>query len=725
MRQVLQNVKTGETCVLSVPSPQLKPRGILVATRASLVSAGTERMLVNFAGKNLLQKAKSRPDLVRQVIEKVQTDGLFPTIQSVRNRMDQPLSLGYSSAGIVIAVGSEAGLFQVNDRVACAGAGFAAHSEVAYIPRNLAVKLPDGVTFEHGCFSTVGAIAMQGVRQSKTMLGHSVAVVGLGLIGQLTLQILKASGCRVFGVDLNPRRVALALEMGADQACNNDCAVATGLAFTRGRGFDAVLITADTESSGPVQLAGELARSRAIVVAMGAVGMEIPRKAYYEKELDFRLSRSYGPGRYDSEYEEKGHDYPYQYVRWTEQRNIESFVELLATEKVKVEPLITHRFAIEHATEAYDLITGKTGDPFLGVLMTYPESPDLSETIVVRSRAVQSPRAKVDGVRLGVLGAGNFANATLLPTIKQLKNIEFVGIASAGGLTARTSADKFGFRYCTTAIERILADPEINTVAILTRHNEHATQLIAALEAGKNVYVEKPLCLTPEELDAVIAAFESMVTPVALMVGFNRRFAPFIVELRERLKTIQEPLMLHCRVNAGFIPKDHWTQDLAEGGGRLLGEGCHFLDLLIHLAGSTPERVTTRALPDSGRFSRDNFLVTLEFDNGSIGTLTYVANGDKGFAKEFIEVFGGGLAARLDNYRTLLIRGRGNKIQRTSRLRQDKGWHGEWEAFTTHLLAGGPEPIPFDEIVCTTTTTLAAWRSLETDEPVILQTARG
>lgn len=449
--------------------------------------------------------------------------------------------------------------------------------------------------------------------------------------------------------------------------------------------------------------------------------MEIPRKVYYDKELDFRLSRSYGPGRYDAEYEDKGHDYPYDYVRWTEQRNMEAFVQLLAEDKLDVERLITHRFPIDQAPQAYDLITGKASEPFLGVVLTYPGEPDTSQRIEIRPE-LPLPQS-VDRVRLGVIGAGNFANATLLPALRGL--VEFAGIASSGGLTARAAADRFGFRYCTTHIPEILNDPGINTVALLTRHNLHAAHVIAALEAGKHVFVEKPLCLTEAEVESIIAAYRSAAkraSPPALMVGFNRRFAPFVVALKEQLRRVKEPLMLAYRVNAGYIPPEHWVHDLAQGGGRLLGEGCHFIDLLIHLADSVPDRITTCALPDNGRYSRDNLLLTLEFANGSIATLTYVANGDKSLGKELLEVFGGGLAARLDNFRTLLIRGGSNKIQRTARLRPDKGYRAEWQAFSAYITGTAAAPITFDEIVLSTRTALAAHRSLITEEPVRLLT---
>lgn len=731
MKQVIQTFKTGELLVADVPTPTLRSRGILLHTRASLVSAGTERMVVDFAEKNMLQKAKARPDLVRQVFDKVQRDGLLTAVESVRNKLNQPLPLGYSSSGVVMKVGREAGALRVGDRVACAGGGYAGHAEMAYVPRNLAVSLPDKVSFEAGSFTTIGAIALQGIRQSEVVLGHKVAVIGLGLLGQLTVQMLKAAGCQVLGIDLNPQRVALALQSGADEVCTNQEALAYAQAFTLGRGFDAILITADTESNGPVELAGELARNRAIVVAVGAVGMDIPRKIYYEKELDFRLSRSYGPGRYDPEYEEKGQDYPYGYVRWTEQRNMEAFVQLLAEGKVKVEPLITHRFPIEWAYEAYELITGKTKEAFLGIVLTYPETHDRNAKVnISKSHDVSSiARApEVDRVRLGVLGAGNFANATLLPALKGIEQVELIGIASGSGLSAQSAAKRFGFDYCVTDFQEILNDAAINTVAILTRHHLHANQVVAALKAGKNVFVEKPLCLTDDELESIIAAYREAigyatlqgVNAPTLMVGFNRRFAPFVVELRDHLQSVREPLMMHYRVNAGYIPADHWTQDAAQGGGRLLGEACHFIDLLVDLAGSMPRSVTTQTLPDSGRYSKDNLSITISFANGSLGTVTYVANGNKSFGKESLEVFGGGLSARLDDYRTLLIHHQNKKIQRTARLRQDKGHRAEWQSLSAYLTGKGPEPLSFEAIIRSTETTFAAQRSMETCASVTL-----
>ena len=726
MQQVIQAFDTGELSVVEVPPPLLRSLGILVRTGASLISAGTERMTINFAEKNMLQKAQARPDLVKQVWGKVQREGLLTTLDSVRNRLSQPLPLGYSSAGTVIAAGSGAAKFKVGDRVACAGGGYASHSEVAYVPRNLAALLPDNVSFEEGAFSTVGAIALQGIRQSDAQLGHNVAVIGLGLLGQLTVQMLKAAGCRVFGIDLNPGRLEQALALGADAAYINAAAAAAGQEFTRGNGFDAVIITADTKSSEPVELAGEMARDRGIVVAVGAVGLDIPRKVFYEKELDFRLSRSYGPGRYDPEYEEKGNDYPYGYVRWTEQRNLEAFGHMISTGQVRIQPLLTHRFSIGEAPRAYELISGKSGEKFTGVVLVYPQDKPLPAKIVLQKSPEVSPQVRQ--VKLGFLGAGNFANATLLPAIKGLPDVKLVGIASGSGLSARTCASKYGFDYCATGAGDILNDPNVNTVVILTRHHLHGRQVIEALEAGKNVFVEKPLVLSEEELESVIFARQqawqaAAVTGApgpAMMVGFNRRFAPYMAELKAQLSQVHEPLLMHYRVNAGFIPAGHWAQDLSQGGGRLLGEGCHFVDVLMHLAGASPRRISCSAVPDHGRYSQDNFVVTLEFENGSLGTLTYASNGNKSFGKEMLEVFGGGVAARLDDYRTLQIDAPAKRISRSSRLRVDKGHRAEWQAWVDHLCGRRKAPIEFDEIVASTRATLAAFQSMHRGEPVLL-----
>ena len=737
MKQLVQQISDGNLRILDVPTPAIRPDMLLVQNSTSLVSAGTERATVAAASESLAGKVRSRPVLIRQTIDKARTEGIIPTIESVKQRLSGFLPLGYSSAGTVIDIGRNVKSFKRGDRVACAGAGYAVHAESVIVPKNLVAKINDGVDFESAAFTTVGAIAMQGIRLAEVKLGEVVGVIGLGLLGQLTIQMLKAAGCIVVCMDIKDDRTKLANQIGVDGvATTAEGFIATCRQLSNEHGVDAVLITADTKSNEPMELSGKVARDKGIVVAVGAVGMSIPRKIYYEKELIFRISRSYGPGRYDPIYEEKGYDYPYGYVRWTEQRNMQAFVQMLSDSKVNVQPLISHHFNIIEAPKAYDLITGKTEEPFLGVVLTYPDKPVIKDKISMKSETnrlqstFKSVKAELqpDLVSLGIIGAGNFASSTMLPAIKDIKGVKLVGIASTRGISARFLSGRFGFGYCATDENEIINDPNINTIAIVTRHNLHAKQVIDALRAGKNVFVEKPLCLSEQELRDIISTYHNKqeciktdgVSSQSLMVGFNRRFAPFIKELKGLLKDVQEPLMLNYRVNAGFIPPDHWTQDPQQGGGRLLGEVCHFIDLLNYLSGSLPHRIITHTLPDSGRYSQDNLHITLEFTNGSLGTVTYIANGEKGLGKECLEVFGGGLSARLDDYRTLLIYHGKRKVKRINRLRQDKGIKNEWQALVAYLTSKGPIPIPFEEIVCTTEATLAAQLSLEKCKVVTL-----
>ncbi|MCX7851899.1 MAG: bi-domain-containing oxidoreductase [Caldilineales bacterium] len=723
MKQLIQDLDSGQVRVVEVPAPGVRPGFVLVRTVVSLVSAGTERMIADFAAKNLVQKARARPDLVRQVWEKARRDGLLTTLEAARNRLEQPMALGYASAGIVLAVGDGCEGLRPGDRVACGGGGHAVHAEIVAVPRNLVVSLPDTVDFETGAFATLGAIALQGIRLAGVEPGAVVGVIGLGLLGQLACQLLTAAGCRVVGTDLRSDRVALARQTGSAETTTDPTAfVALCRQRGGGHGADAVLITADTRSDGPVTLAAEAARLKGTVVAVGAVGLNLPRRLYYEKELAFYVSRSYGPGRYDPTYEEEGRDYPYAYVRWTEQRNMAAFVDLAAQGRLDVQPLISHRFPLTEAPRAYDLVTGRVAEPYLAILLTYPETPDPTRRVVlaplpaVRAADV-SPRPTV---RLGVLGAGNYAISTLLPALKDLPGLERVGIASSGGLSASSAGRRFGFGFAATGEEAILGDERINTVAILTRHNAHARQVLAALAAGKHVFVEKPLCLTEAELATIAGYYAGLDPAPMLMVGFNRRFAPLVVTLKTHLAAIAEPLYVACRVNAGYLPPDHWLHDPTVGGGRLVGEGCHFVDLLLHLLPGEPVRVTARALPDGGRYRQDNVVVTLECADGSLGVLSYLANGNRRLGKERIEVFGGGWSAVLDDYRTLSIHGPGRSVQRRAWLRQDKGHRAEWEAIVAHLTAAAAPPIPPAVLFRSMQVTFAAQRSLVTGEPVFL-----
>ena len=709
MKQLLQNMRDGKTTVEEVPVPGPRAGMALVKVAASLVSAGTERMLVEFAEKSLAGKARSRPDLVKQLIEKARREGLLPTLESAFNRLDQPMSLGYSSAGTIVALGEGLEGFRLGQRVACAGGGYAVHAEYNLVPRNLLTALPDSVDFESAAFTTLGAIALHGFRLAEPQLNERVLVIGLGLLGLLSVQIAAAAGCRVFGVDTNPQRVQLAQQFGIS-ACTRQTALAQAQAFTLNRGFDVILICADTTSNDPVELAGTLARDRGRVVATGAVGLNIPRKLYYEKEINFINSRSYGPGRYDPSYEEQGHDYPVAYVRWTEGRNFETIVELVENCRLKVESLITHRFPIEQAPEAYEVITGKKKEAFLGVLLTYGSAKPDVQSARIEFRTSSVPRAS--HIALGVLGAGLYANATLLPAIKHIPEIELVGIASSGGLHAQHSGKKFGFAYATASDDEILNDPKINTLAILTRHNSHADLVVKALQAGKHVFVEKPLALTREQLAVVSEQLSVSSGQCILMTGFNRRFAPLAQQLTAHFAPRTDALYMHYRINAGYIPVNHWTQDPAIGGGRIIGETCHFVDFLTFLVGSAPVSVSAHALPDAGKYRQDNVSMTFSFADGSVGVVDYLASGDKAFPKERVEVFCGGRIAVLDDYRTLELIHNGQRRTVKSAFRQDKGHYNEMQAFVSAIHTGGEPPIPYDQLIGVTEATLAAVESI-------------
>ncbi len=718
MKQLLQNIKNGKSVVEDVPIPTPREGQALVKVAASLVSAGTERMVVEFAGKTLVGKARARPDLVRQVLEKARRDGLVTTAQAAFNRLDQPMALGYSSAGTIIALGKNMPGFKVGQRVACAGGGYAVHAEYNVVPRNLLTPLPKNVDFESAAFTTLEAIALHGFRLAEPQIGENVAVIGMGLLGLLTAQIAAAAGCNVLGIDIDPARIDLASSLGL-RAVPRDQAVDSAVAFTANRGFDVILICADTPSNDPVELAGAIARDRARVVATGAVGLSFPRKVYYEKEISFINSRSYGPGRYDSSYEEHGNDYPIGYVRWTEGRNFAAVIDLMAKGQLNVKPLITHRFPIEQAGQAYEVITGKKKEKFLGVLLTYPEEKIKEErritfpSIVNRRSSIVNRKSSI--VNLGVLGAGMFANSILLPAIKKAGAIELIGIASSGGLHAQHSGKKFGFRYATSDDDEIINDPNVNTIAILTRHDTHAELVVKVLKAGKHVFVEKPLAINSDQLSAI--SRQLLKTDHCLLTtGFNRRFAPLAQQLSAFYKDRSEPMHVHYRVNAGLIPLNHWTQDPEVGGGRIVGEGCHFVDFVTFLVGDSPVSVSAHALPDNGRYRADNVSMTFTFPDGSIGVVDYLANGDKSFPKERVEVFCGGQIAVLDDFVSLQTVKDGKKKE--ERGAQNKGWVDEWKVFARAIRDGGEPPIPYEHLIGVTQATFAALESLRARKTV-------
>lgn len=715
MKQILQNFRTGELQIADVPPPVAQSGRVRVRTVASLISSGTERMSLQLGKKTLLGKARERPDLVKQVIQKVKSEGLVNAANVVRARLDSSKALGYSASGIVIDVGEGVTAFRAGDRVACAGAGYASHAELLSVPQNLCVQLPEGVDFQAGAFGTLGAIALQGVRLAEPTLGESVVVIGLGLLGQLTVQLLKASGCRVFGVDPDPARAKLAIDLGADAAgiISNDTGGSI-IEWTRGRGADAVLITAAASSNEPIQLAGEISRLKGRVVAVGLVGLEIPRETFYERELTLKISMSYGPGRYDPEYEERGHDYPFAYVRWTENRNIEAFLDLVAGQRINCEPLISHRFPIAEAERAYQLIGGENTEPHLAVMLNYDFQAELRDRIELKGP--QSSRMPADKrIRVGVIGAGNYVRAKLLPHF-QAAGVEFHSIATASGVSAQDVGKKFGFAHAVSGADEVLGDPDIDLVVIGTRHNLHAELARRALESGKHVFVEKPLALNDGELEEVIAAASK--SSGKLMVGFNRRFSPLARAGKDFFSQRVGPLSILYRVNGGRISPGHWTQDPEEGGGRIVGEVCHFIDLMQFWIGAPPVSVFAETIgaKDSRSVNADSVFITLRFADGSNGCIAYLSEGDAGLAKERVEIFGGQKSFVLEDFRSATFYGKGRERRKNLRA-QDKGQAEEVRAVCDMIREARPIPIALDELAATTRATFCILKSIRTGQP--------
>ena len=711
MKQVLQNRKTGKPFVGEVPVPALQRGRVLVRTVASLISAGTERASVELVSKGLLQEARQRPDLVKAVVAKVKNEGLLNTFASVRDKMAASQSLGYSAAGIVTAVADDVTEFHIGDRVACAGVGFASHAEVLSVPKNLCVHLPEDVSFEAGAFGTLGAIALQGVRLAEPTLGESVVVIGLGLVGQLTVQLLKANGCRVFGLDLDPARVSLAMELGADRAVVSGEEAASEIdKWTRGRGADAVLITAATDSNQPVELAARVSRLKGRVIVVGMTGLDIPRQPFFSRELKLVISMSYGPGRYDPEYEERGHDYPLPYVRWTEKRNIESFLELVGDKRVNVDRLTTHRFSIDEAERAYNLISAESTEPYLGVLLNYDP-----EREIVRRVPLNATRAD-KAITLGVIGAGGYVPAMLLPHFKS-EGVDFRSIATASGISAHDVGKRFGFAEAVSSADEVLDDPRINLVVVGTRHDSHADLARRALERNKNVFVEKPLALDDDQLDRVLEAAANSTG--RLMVGFNRRFSPLAQRARDFFAAaLNSPLSMLYRVNAGRIPKEHWTQDAVEGGGRIVGEVCHFIDLMQFLTASPPISVFAESVSAKSdkTVDADSVFITLRFADGSNGCIAYLGEGDKSLPKERLEIFGGSRSFVLDDFRRATLHKDGREEQVTLKA-QDKGQQEQVKRVCACVLQGTPAPISIDELAATTRATFRVLDSLREHHP--------
>jgi predicted dehydrogenase/threonine dehydrogenase-like Zn-dependent dehydrogenase len=710
MKQLIQNYKSGEMYVDDIPAPQISAGMVLVENEFSLISAGTERSTVKVAQASLIGKARERPDLVTQVLNNIKKEGLAATVSKVRTKLDTLKAMGYSSAGRVIASLDRNGMFKPGDRVACAGQDYASHAEVVAVPQNLVARIPDNVLFEEAAFTTLGAIAMQGIRQADPRLGEKVAVIGLGLLGQITCQLLRANGCSVFGIDLSDRLVKMARETAFAKAAlrNDPDLVSLCLDFTNGYGFDSVIITAATNSADPVDLASSLARKKGRIVIVGAVKMDLKREPYfYKKELELVMSCSYGPGRYDPAYEENGYDYPYSYVRWTEQRNMEAFLSLLSAGSINVRPLITHVFGIEKADEAYDIVLGKKKEFHTGILLEYHRNHEADKSIY------QTSHTPADTINTGFIGAGSFAQNYLVPAVKA-SGASLDGVVTTKGITSKNVANKFGFNFCSTNPDDIIGNSNINTVFIATPHSSHAEFVVKALKAGKNVFVEKPLAINMEQLESVIETANHSGLP--LMVGFNRRFSPVAESIKKEFAGITEPLFVNIRVNAGMIPKDHWIQDPETGGGRIIGEACHFIDLMQFFTGAEPVSVFARSIDtvNSVVTPYDNVAVVVSFDNGSVGNLIYLANGDPALPKERIEVFGGGNTAVINDFRDGQFF-RGGKVVKLKS--GGKGHREEVRHFIESLRNGKESPINFRSVCLTTITTFRILDSLSTGLP--------
>jgi len=693
---VLLDLATGKIFVEDIPVPHVGSKNVLVQTHYSAVSLGTELRTIRFARASLIKKAMERPDLVKQVLEVAKKSGVLEALTKVRERISMPFPLGYSVAGEVIAVGRDVKDFKVGDRVACVGAEYAYHAEVVSVPENMCVKVPSNVDLQEAAFVALGAIAIHGVRNGDISFGETVAVIGLGVLGLITVQILKAAGCIVVGVDVDERKVKLARELGIDYAFNLKSLGSRVsdeiLNITNGIGADAVIITAATKSNEPVNLAGKIARDRAKVVIVGDVGTRFNRETYYRKELRLVVSRSYGPGRYDPIYEEKGVDYPIGYVRWTLRRNMEEFIRLLSEKKINMKKIITHVFSVEEAPKAYEMIlSGSSNTPIIGVVFKYrsPEEKQLeySNTVYV-SKGVErgaDGKLKSEKIRIGVIGAGAHAIGVMLPVLKKLKNhIEFVGIASASGISSTAIAKKYGFKYSTTDYRQILEDPDVDTVLILTRNSLHAKLTVEALNHGKHVFVEKPLALSVEELGSVIDAWRR--SDRVLMVGFNRRYSPFTEEIVKVFKNRTMPALALYRVNAEKLDPAHWVYSPSEGGGRIVSELPHFIDYLVYVLGEKPRYISCKTI-ESGdtKLALDNFTVTILFEKGSIGTIVYTSQGYRFFSKEYLEIHSGGITAVLRDFKYLNIKGEGLSITRRELLRAEKGHFEEVKRFISAI----------------------------------------
>lgn len=689
MQQLTQNLKSGKMELTEVPFPAIEKGKIIVRNHYSLISSGTESYKVETARKSLIGKAKEKPEQVKQVLDTLKKEGFVNTYNKVMNKLDALSALGYSSAGEVIDVGGNITKFKIGDRVACGGQDIANHAEVISVPENLAVKIPDNVSFEDAAYTTIASIAMQGVRQADLRLGENSVVIGLGLVGQLTVQLLKAAGIKITGIDVNQEMVEMAFKSGCDLSFNrsDDQIEQFILNFTNGFGVDAVIITAGTSSLDPIELAGKLCRQKGKVIVVGAVPTGFSRENYYKKELELRMSCSYGPGRYNSNYEEKGLDYPIGYVRWTENRNMQAFLDLVSQRKVSPELLTTHIFNFDEALNAYDLILEKKGT-FAGILLKYNTQTELKREVILDYK-----KYKPDEVNISFIGAGSSAQNSLL---QHLKNANLISVATSSSHTSKSVAQKFGFAVSNNNSDDIIQSSKNNTIFIATRHNLHAEYVLNGIRNNKNIFVEKPLCLTEEELEEITNEYKKH--NVHLMVGFNRRFSPLVQKIKKLIKEDQ-PIAINYRINAGFIPANNWVQDKDIGGGRIIGEVCHFVDLAMYIAGALPESLSAFSM-DGPYGNLDSLTINLRFKNGSIAAISYFANGSKELKKEYLEIFANGVSIILDDFKELRIYGKNKSSERL--INQDKGHKRESNEFVCAIKEGRPTPISFEEIYYST-----------------------
>ena len=695
MKQILQDMAKGGSTIVEAPAPQATKNNVVINTTTTLISAGTERMLVDFGKANLIDKARAQPDKVKMVLEKVQTDGLMTTVDAVKSKLAQPLPLGYCNVGVVESAGKGVESFKVGDRVVSNGP----HADVVRVAKNLVAKIPYNVSDEEAAFTVVASIGLQGIRLANPTMGESFVVTGVGLIGLLTVQMLRAQGCRVLAIDFDQSKLDLAKQFGAE-ICNpgkGEDPVAAGMTFSRGVGVDGVIITASTKSNDPVTQAARMSRKRGRIILVGVIGLELSRADFYEKELTFQVSCSYGPGRYDSSYEEQGNDYPLAFVRWTEQRNFEAILDMMSGGQIDVKPLITHRFKFENSSDAYDLLT--TDKSALGILLQFQSDSASRHERIINLKA--APEYQPDDAIVGFIGAGNYASRMLIPAFKKA-GAQFHSISTSGGINGVIHGEKAGFTEATTDTQTMIENPSINTIAIVTQHNSHAYFVQQALKAGKNVFVEKPLAINHEELAGVKTAYEEAIKaekPPKLMVGFNRRFSPQIQKMKKLLAPIKEPKSFIMTMNAGSIPADHWTQNNNVGGGRIIGEACHFIDLMRYLADSEIVSVQARRMGDTNAvdITEDKAAIILGFADGSFGTIHYLANGAASFPKERIEVFAAGGTLQLDNF--IKLKGFGWKgFKKLNLWKQDKGQAACSAAFIDSIKKGITAPIAADEL---------------------------